>query len=221
MHRPYVANMTTPNRLARLLTFRLLPPPCQPQSLGNIAGVAIAIGRWTRSHLYDPGRFFRHVLQVYRMYLGSKVSESRKDGRIMGGAMHYLSQGLLDRNLADCVALTGLFCLLCIGGSLGGGNSFQVVQSLDMIKTVLPALAETPWIYGLLMAILVGLVILGGIKSIARVASFIVPIMCCIYLLACLYILGTHFSEIPAAFSPNYQPVPFLPMPPLVDSLAF
>ena len=116
--------------------------------------------------------------------------------------MHYLSQGLKERKLAGLGGfLAGLFCLLCIGGSLGGGNSFQVVQSLDMIKTVVPFLSDYSWAYGLLMVILVGLVILGGIRSIARVASFIVPIMCGIYLIACLFILGIHFREIPAAFN--------------------
>ena len=69
-----------------------------------------------------------------------------------------------------------------------------------MIKTVVPTLSEHSWVYGLVMVILVGLVILGGIKSIAKVASLVVPIMCGVYLLACLFILGTHFSEIPAAF---------------------
>jgi len=116
--------------------------------------------------------------------------------------MHYLSQGLKDKKLAGLGGfLAGLFCLLCIGGSFGGGNAFQVVQSLDMIKSVVPTLQHQPWIYGILMAVMVGLVILGGIKSIARVASYIVPFMCGIYLLACLFILITHISEIPAAFA--------------------
>ena len=69
-----------------------------------------------------------------------------------------------------------------------------------MIKTVIPFLSDYSWGYGLLMALLVGLVILGGIKSIARVASFIVPVMCGVYLLACIFILGTHMAEIPNAF---------------------
>lgn len=120
----------------------------------------------------------------------------------MGGAMHYLSQGLKERKLAGLGGfLAGLFCLLCIGGSLGGGNSFQVVQSLDMIKTVVPVFSDYSWIYGMIMSILVGLVILGGIKSIAKVASLIVPIMCGIYLLACLFIIGTNFGKIPSAIS--------------------
>ena len=172
--------------------------------LGNIAGVAIAIGTG------GPGATFWMILVGFlgmsakftECALGQKYRKIRKDGRIMGGAMHYLSQGLKEKKLGGLGGLlAGLFCLLCIGGSLGGGNSFQVVQSLDMIKTVMPVLADYSWGYGLLMAILVGLVIVGGIKSIARVASLIVPIMCGIYLLACLFILGSHLGEIPAAFS--------------------
>jgi len=120
----------------------------------------------------------------------------------MGGAMHYLSEGLKEKKLAGLGGfLAGLFCILCIGGSFGGGNAFQVVQSLDLIKSVIPSLDEYSWIYGIIMAFLVGLVILGGIKSIARVASFIVPFMCAIYLIACIFILGIHFREIPSAFS--------------------
>ena len=76
-----------------------------------------------------------------------------------------------------------------------------MVQSLGLIKTVIPAMNTHSWVYGILMSILVGLVIIGGIKSIARVASIVVPFMCGIYILACLFILGTHFKEIPSALS--------------------
>ena len=88
---------------------------------------------------------------------------------------------------------------MCIGASFGGGNAFQVVQSMDLIKTVIPALEEFPWIYGVFMTLLVGLVIIGGIRSIALVASRIVPAMCGIYLIACLVILFIHFDAIPRA----------------------
>ena len=172
--------------------------------LGNIAGVAIAIGTG------GPGATFWMILVGFlgmsskftECTLGQKYRKVRKDGRIMGGAMHYLSEGLKEKKLKHLGGLlAGLFCILCIGGSLGGGNSFQVVQSLDMIKTVVPFLSEYSWAYGLLMAILVGLVIVGGIQSIAKVASLIVPTMCGIYLLACLFILGTHIGAIPAAIT--------------------
>ncbi len=171
--------------------------------LGNIAGVAIAIGTG------GPGATFWMILVGFlgmsskftECTLGQKYRRVRKDGRIMGGAMHYLSEGLKEKNLAGLGGfLAGLFCLLCIGGSLGGGNAFQVVQSLDLIKTVIPDLEHYSWIYGILMSVLVGLVIVGGIKSISRVASFVVPFMCGIYLIACSFILITHADMIPTAF---------------------
>ena len=171
--------------------------------LGNIAGVAIAVGTG------GPGATFWMILigllgmslKFTECTLGQKFRRTRADGRLMGGAMFYLSKGLEEMNLKHLGGfLAGLFCLLCIGGSLGGGNAFQVVQSLTQIKTVVPLLEDYPWIYGLVLTILVGLVILGGIKSIAKVASKVVPAMCGVYLLACLTILAMHVTEIPAAF---------------------
>ena len=101
--------------------------------LGNIAGVAIAIGTG------GPGAMFWIILVGFlgmsskftECVLGQKYRKVRKDGKIMGGAMHYLSDGLKDLNLKHLGGLlAGLFCILCIGGSFGGGNAFQVVQSL-------------------------------------------------------------------------------------------
>ena len=172
--------------------------------LGNIAGVAIAIGTG------GPGATFWMILVGFlgmsskftECLLGQRYRKIRPDGKIMGGAMHYLSDGLKDLNYKHLGGfLAGLFCLLCIGGSFGGGNAFQVGQSLDLIKSVFPMLNDYPWVYGLIMTSLVGLVILGGIKGIARVASKIVPAMCGVYLLACIVILVMHLDAIPAAFS--------------------
>ena len=172
--------------------------------LGNIAGVAIAIGTG------GPGATFWMILVGFlgmsskftECTLGQMYRKVRKDGTIMGGAMHYLSEGLKEKNLAGLGGfLAGLFCILCIGGSFGGGNAFQVVQSLDLIKTVIPPLAQYSWVYGLIMSTLVGVVIIGGIKSISRVASIIVPFMCGVYLIACIFILISKFSSIPAAFA--------------------
>ena len=172
--------------------------------LGNIAGVAIAIGTG------GPGATFWMILVGFlgmsskftECTLGQMYRKVRKDGTIMGGAMHYLSEGLKEKNLAGLGGfLAGLFCILCIGGSFGGGNAFQVVQSLDLIKTVIPPLAQYSWVYGLIMSTLVGVVIIGGIKSISRVACIIVPFMCGVYLIACIFILISKFSLIPAAFA--------------------
>ena len=172
--------------------------------LGNIAGVAIAIMKG------GPGATFWMVIigflgmtaKFTECTLGQKYRQVRSDGKIMGGAMYYLSNGLKEIGLKRLgTFLAVFFCILCIGASFGGGNAFQVVQSLGVVKTVVPLLADNPWVYGMIMTLLGGVVIIGGIRSIARVAEKIVPLMCGIYLIACLVILFSNFSEIPAAIS--------------------
>jgi alanine or glycine:cation symporter, AGCS family len=170
--------------------------------LGNIAGVAIAIGTG------GPGATLWMILagllgmssKFTEVTLGQQFRQVRADGRVMGGAMYYLSLGLAERGLPRLGrVLAVLFCLLCIGGSLGGGNSFQVSQSLSALQTVLPWLREYPWVYGLLMTVLVGVVIVGGIRRIAVAASAIMPLMSAVYVGACLYILASRLSLVPEA----------------------
>ncbi len=183
--------------------------------LGNIAGVAIAIG------IGGPGATFWMIVigllgmtaKFTECTLGQKYREVRSNGKIMGGAMYYLSNGLKEIGLKHLGGfLAVFFCILCVGASFGGGNAFQVVNSLGVIKTVVPLLDENPWVYGMIMALLGGVVIIGGIRSIARVAEKIVPLMCGIYILACLVILFMNFSEIPEAISKiiagAFNPVP-------------
>ncbi len=172
--------------------------------LGNIAGVAIAVA------LGGPGATFWMILvgligmsaKFTECTLGQAYRKKRADGRIMGGAMYYLSDGLSElgmRPLGKVLAV--MFCILCIGGSFGGGNAFQVSQSMSQVQTVVPFLADKGWIYGLLMTCVVGVVIIGGIERIATVAEKIVPLMCSVYVLACLYILVLNAGAIPGAFS--------------------
>ena len=171
--------------------------------LGNIAGVAIAVS------LGGPGAVFWMIIAGFlgmsskftECTLGQKYRETRPDGRVMGGAMFYLSKGLAEKGFSGfgkCLAV--LFAVLCIGGSFGGGNTFQVNQSLNAVQESVPFFAEHRWLFGLIMAVLTGLVIIGGIKRIAQTAEKIVPTMCGIYLLACVVVLFNHISEIPAAF---------------------
>jgi len=172
--------------------------------LGNIAGVAVAIS------LGGPGATFWMIVAGL-IGMASKFTEctlaqiykiQRPDGRVMGGPMEYLSKGLSDVGRPKLGKfLAGLFAVLCIGGSFGGGGSFQVNQSLSAVKLSVPFLGEHPWVYGLLFSFFVGVVILGGIKRIASTAEKIVPAMCGIYLLVSVYILLSHFSEIPSAFA--------------------
>ncbi len=170
--------------------------------LGNIAGVAIAVS------IGGPGATFWMIIAGL-LGMSSKFTECslamiyrkrRGDGHIMGGPMAYLSIGLAEKGYARLGKfLAFVFCVLTIGGSYGGGGSFQVNQSLHAISESIPFLADHRWVYGLIMAFFVGVVIIGGIKRIAGVAEKIVPLMCAIYLFACLYILIISFSEIPAA----------------------
>lgn len=174
--------------------------------LGNIAGVAIAVGSG------GPGAIFWMVLigllgmtsKFTECTLGQMYRKVNSDGTVSGGPMLYLKDGLTDvlggvgKALGSVLAV--FFALLCIGGSFGGGNSFQVGQSLATIKGDIPILEEHPLLYGVGLTVVVALVIIGGIRSIGRVASIIVPFMCAAYVSMALYILGTNASQIPAAF---------------------
>jgi AGCS family alanine or glycine:cation symporter len=172
--------------------------------LGNIAGVAIAVS------LGGPGATFWMIIagilgmssKFAECTLGQKYRQVRPDGRIMGGAMYYLSNGLAELGLARMgKVLAVLFAILCIGGSIAGGNAFQVNQSMNAIQETVPFVGEYPWVYGLFMTVAVGVVIIGGIRRIAAAAERIVPLMVGIYVLACLFVLFSEAAQIPAAFA--------------------
>lgn len=171
--------------------------------LGNIAGVAIAI------MIGGPGATFWMILAGF-LGMTSKFTEAtlaqmyrevRPDGHIMGGAMVYLSRGLAEKGWSKTGKILAItFCVLTIGGSLGAGNAFQVSQSLTAVKQQIPILVEQPWIYGVVMASLVAVVIIGGIRRIAHTAEAIVPTMVTIYVLACLWVILSNATLIPDAF---------------------
>lgn len=171
--------------------------------LGNIAGVAIAVATG------GPGATFWMIMagllgmssKFVECTLGQKYREVRPDGRVMGGAMYYLSKGLGELGMAEFgKGLAIFFAVLCIGGSFGGGCAFQVNQSLNAVAESVPVLGDNRWIYGLIMTIAVGVVIIGGIKAIASVAEKIVPVMCGVYVVAALGILAMNLDKIPSAF---------------------
>lgn len=171
--------------------------------LGNIAGVAIAVS------IGGPGATFWMIAagllgmasKFTECTLGQMYRQVRPNGSVMGGAMYYLSRGLSEKGLGFLgYPLAVLFAILCMGGSIAGGNSFQVSQSLGALQTTFPWIADYNWVYGLVMAFAAGIVIIGGVKRIAATAEKIVPVMCGIYVVACLWILGNHAGEVPAAF---------------------
>ncbi len=171
--------------------------------LGNIAGVAIAVATG------GPGATFWMICagllgmsaKFVECTLGQKYREVRPDGRIMGGAMYYLSKGLGEVGFAGLgKVLAVMFAVMCIFGSFAGGNAFQVKQSMDAVGATIPFIAENHMVYGAIMTVLVAVVIIGGIKRIAQTAEKIVPTMVGIYILAALIILVMNIGAIPAAF---------------------
>lgn len=170
--------------------------------LGNIAGVAIAVS------VGGPGATFWMIVagllgmcaKFVECTLGQMYREVRSDGHVMGGAMEYLSRGFKEKGWPRLGAgLAVVFSVLCIGGSFGGGNAFQVNQSLNAVAETIPFLVEHRWVYGLIMAALVGVVIIGGIRRIVHVTDKIVPFMCGFYVLVCLAIIGMNLADLPAA----------------------
>jgi alanine or glycine:cation symporter, AGCS family len=171
--------------------------------LGNIAGVAIAVG------IGGPGATFWMIVagllgmstKFVECTLGVKYRDIDADGTVHGGPMYYLSKGLAEKGLGGLgKVLAVVFAIFCVGGSLGGGNAFQANQATSQLTQILDLQGGAiRTIIGIVMAILVAIVIIGGIKRIAKVTDKLVPLMAIIYVIASLIIILAHFAEIPTA----------------------
>lgn len=171
--------------------------------LGNIAGVAVAIG------IGGPGATLWMIIagllgmssKFVECTLGVKYRDVDSTGTVHGGPMYYLSRGLKDLKLGGFgKVLAVIFAVFCVGGSFGGGNAFQANQATSQLTTILGMEGGAiRTVIGLIMAILVAIVIIGGIKRIARVTEKLVPLMAIVYIIASLIIIFAHFTEIPAA----------------------
>ncbi|MCR9183102.1 MAG: amino acid carrier protein [Flavobacteriaceae bacterium] len=172
--------------------------------LGNIAGVAVAIS------LGGAGATFWMILagllgmssKFVECTLGVKYREIAADGRVFGGPMSYLRKGLEKQNKKKLgKVLAAVFAVLCVGASFGGGNMFQANQSFEAVKGQIPAIAEYGAFFGVIIMLLVAAVIIGGIKSIAKVTSKVVPFMASIYIIACIIVIGVNIENIIPAFT--------------------
>lgn len=173
--------------------------------LGNIAGVAVAIA------VGGPGATFWMIVcgllgmstKFVECTLGVKYRDVDENGVVYGGPMYYLSKGLAEIKLAPLGKLLGfVFAVLCVGASFGGGNAFQSNQATEQIMSLLQLSGgSSGFIIGMVMAVLVGIVIVGGIKRIAVITEKIVPFMAAIYFLAALFIILYHYNYIGTAFA--------------------
>ncbi|WP_242132758.1 alanine/glycine:cation symporter family protein [Aestuariivivens marinum] len=167
---------------------------------GNIAGVALAIA------LGGPGATFWMIVcgllgmstKFVECTLGVHYRDVGEDGTVYGGPMYYLTKGLKEKGLKTLGKVAAvLFAVFCIGGSFGGGNAAQSNQATIVVKELLgleSTMAGT--IIGLVIAFIVGVIIIGGIKRIASVTEKIVPFMAVLYILCCLYIIFGNYSLI-------------------------
>ena len=167
---------------------------------GNIAGVALAIA------LGGPGATFWMIIcgllgmstKFVECTLGVQYRDIGEDGTVYGGPMYYLSKGLKEKGFAKLGKIMAvLFAIFCIGGSFGGGNAAQSNQATIVLKDLFGLeYSGAGAIIGVVLAILVGIIIIGGIKRIASVTEKVVPFMAVLYIIACLYIIFSNYSLI-------------------------
>ena len=172
---------------------------------GNIAGVALAIA------LGGPGATFWMIIcgllgmstKFVECTLGVQYRDVGEDGTVYGGPMYYLSKGLKEKGFSVLGKITAvLFAIFCIGGSFGGGNAAQSNQATIVIKDLMGLQSNSAGAFiGIVLAFLVGIIIIGGIKRIASVTEKIVPFMAVLYLLACIYIILINLTLVDDAIS--------------------
>ena len=172
---------------------------------GNIAGVALAIA------LGGPGATFWMIVcgllgmstKFVECTLGVYYRDVDEDGVVYGGPMYYISKGLKSKGFKTLGTIAAsLFAIFCIGGSFGGGNAAQSNQATIVIKNLFGYESTFAGaMIGIVLAALVGIIIIGGIKRIASVTEKVVPFMALLYILACIYILTINFSFIDDAIA--------------------
>ena len=148
--------------------------------------------------------FFGMVSKFSECTLGQMYREEDTRGNVSGGPMRYLDKGLSELGFPKLGKFLAIaFAIMCIGGSFGGGNMFQANQSHALLAYVVPALDSSTGriVFGLVMAVLVGIVIIGGIKRIGRVAGIVVPVMCGVYLVAGIVVILTNLDAVPGAMA--------------------
>ena len=172
--------------------------------LGNIAGVAVAIS------LGGPGATFWLIVagllgmttKFTECTLGVKYRKINDDQTVSGGPMYYLRDGLAKKGWKRTGKfLAVIFAIFASIGAFGIGNMFQSNQVVAQTIITFPSLIGTELWLGILIAILVGVVIIGGMKSIAKINDKLFPIMAILYIGSCLVVLGVNYQHIGEAFS--------------------
>ncbi|MEP5153922.1 alanine/glycine:cation symporter family protein [Planktotalea sp.] len=192
---------TDPNDAGEVSHFQALATALSGTvGLGNIAGVAVAVG------IGGPGATFWMILagllgmasKFTECTLGVKYRNEYPDGTVSGGPMYYISKGFDELGLPGGKILAVLFSIFCILGAFGGGNMFQANQAHVAITGITGDFSGL--ITGFIFAAVVFAVIVGGVKSIAKVTEKIVPFMGILYVGAALVVLIVNYNMIGWAF---------------------
>ncbi len=172
--------------------------------LGNIGGVAVAVS------IGGPGATLWMIIagllgmatKFAECTLGVRYRDVGPDGTIYGGPMYYLKKGLAERGMGGAgKVMSVVFAIFCVGGSFGGGNMFQSNQAAVIFNQQIGATSGSAgFIFGVVLAVIVGLVIIGGIRRIASVTEKVVPFMVGIYLVAALVVIFANLRFVPGAF---------------------
>ena len=176
--------------------------------IGSIAGVAISIsiGGPGAAFWIFLGALLGMSIKFVEATLAVKYRRFNLDGSVSGGPMHYIAHGLTRKKLRWLgQPLSVIFAMLCIGGGITGGNMIQINQTAHQIVFITGGEHSIfhgyTWIIGLIVAILIGMVIVGGIKSIAKVTTVLTPTMCALYIISGLIVIGANFTNIPSAIA--------------------
>ncbi len=176
--------------------------------IGSIAGVAISIsiGGPGAAFWIFAGALLGMSIKFVEATLAVKYRRFNLDGSVSGGPMHYIAHGLTRKKMRWLgQPLSVLYAILCIGGGITGGNMIQINQTAHQIVFITGGSHSIfhgyTWLIGLVAAILIGMVIVGGIKSIAKVTTILTPTMCLLYIVSGLIVIFANFMNIPHAIA--------------------
>ncbi len=172
--------------------------------IGSIAGVAISIsiGGPGAAFWIFVGALLGMSIKFVEATLAVKYRRFNLDGTVSGGPMHYIAHGLTRKKLRWLgQPLSALFALLCIGGAISGGNMIQINQSAHQLVHITGGANSIihgyTWVFGIIIALLVWMSVVGGIKSISKITTILVPSMCFLYIGASLIVIMANYSAIP------------------------
>jgi AGCS family alanine or glycine:cation symporter len=176
--------------------------------IGSIAGVALSIslGGPGAAFWIFAGAILGMSIKFIEASLAVKYRRFNLDGTVSGGPMHYIAHGLTRRKMRWLgQPLSVIFAILCIGGGITGGNMIQINQTAHQIIFITGGESSIfhgyAWVLGLIVAVLIGMVVVGGIKGIAKVTTILTPTMCGLYIISGLIVILANLSNIPSALA--------------------